>query len=69
MTARQAALVQALQHLQTAHRLLRDAYALRAVAAVLKAIRTVEGVIRAGRPVQPTLALEAPDDELDASLT
>ena len=69
MTARQAALVQALQHLQTAHRLLRDAYALRAVAAVLKAIRAVEAVLTAGRPAQPTLALEAPDDELDAPLT
>ena len=68
MTARQAALVQALQHLQTAHRLLRDAYALRAVAAVLKAIRAVEGAL-GGRPVQPTLALEAPDDELDAPVS
>lgn len=62
MTARQTALVQALFHLQTAHRLLRAAYALRAVVALLKVIRLVEVAVQQGRPVQPSLALEAPDD-------
>ena len=66
MTARQTALVQALLHLQTAHRLIRETYALRPAVAVLKAIRAVEAALATGRPAQPTLALEAPDD-LDAS--
>ena len=67
MTARQYALVQALQHLQTAHRLIRETYALRPAVAVLKAIRAVEAALTTGRPAQPTLALEAPNDDLDAS--
>jgi hypothetical protein len=62
MTARQLALVQALQHLNTAHRLLRDAMNLRALVAVRKAIRVVEVAVAQDRPMQPTLALEAPDD-------
>ena len=52
----------ALLHLQAARRLLRDALALRPLAAVNKAILATEAVLSHNRPVQPRLALEAPDD-------
>lgn len=61
MTARQVALTQARLHLQAAHRLLRDAYALRASVAVLKVLAVVDGLLANGRPVQPSLGLEPPD--------
>ena len=66
MTTRQQDLTQALLHLQAAQRLLRGAFALRAVAVVNKAIRAVEAALSQNRPVQPRLALEAPDDLLSA---
>jgi hypothetical protein len=62
--ARADDLVRALFHLQAAQRLLRDAFALRALAAVNKAIKAVEVVLSHNRPVQPRLALEAPDEDL-----
>lgn len=62
MNRRQHDLTQALFHLQAAQRLLREALALRPLAAVNKAIRATEAVLSHNRPVQPRLALEAPDD-------
>ena len=59
-------LAQALLHLHAAQRLLRGAYALRALAAVNKAIRWTDAALAHGRPVQPRLALEAPDDTAGA---
>lgn len=55
-------LARARAHLAAAQRLLRDAFALRALAAVNRAVRALDATIAAGRPVQPVLALEAPDD-------
>ena len=62
MTGRHEELATALLHLQAAQRLLRDALALRPLAAVNKAIRVTEAVLSHNRPVQPRLALEAADD-------
>jgi hypothetical protein len=60
--SRQHELEKALLHLQAAQRLLRDALALRPLTAVNKAIRATEAVLSHNQPVQPRLALEAPDD-------
>jgi hypothetical protein len=54
-------LERALQHLRAAQRLLRGIYALRAIAPVNKAIAVCEDLLRRGRPAQPPLAFEAPD--------
>ena len=51
----------ALGHLRAAQRLLRGAYALAALVPLGKAIRATERLLTTGRPVQPTLELEAPD--------
>jgi hypothetical protein len=55
-------LTRALQHLEASRRLLREALALRPLAAVVLAIRATERELAAGRPAQPLLALE-PGDE------
>jgi hypothetical protein len=64
---RAAELSRALAHLETARTALRAALALRALAAVNKAVRICEGELAAGgRPVQPYLALEAAEGEASA---
>lgn len=59
-------LTRALQHLEASRRLLREALALRPLAAVVLAIRATERELAAGRPAQPLLALEPPDDDAPA---
>jgi hypothetical protein len=59
-------LTRALQHLEASRRLLREALALRPLAAVVQAIRATERELAAGRPAQPLLALEPPDDDAPA---
>jgi hypothetical protein len=59
---RRQELTRALQHLEAARRLLREALALRVVVPVNKAIRLAEIELAAGRPAQPMLALEPGDD-------
>lgn len=60
MTAAQD-IERALQHLRAAQRLLRGVYALRALAPLNKAIAVADDLLRRGRPAQPPLAFEAPD--------
>lgn len=66
--ARQLELTRALQHLEASRRLLREALALRPLAAVVQAIRATERELAAGRPAQPLLALEPADDPPPADL-